>query len=54
MLSISVPHNHEYESCRIDEARNKGLLSLMSLNEAAKEYDDKATIKIEMIQEDIV
>lgn len=39
---------------RIDEARLKGLLSLMSLNEAAREYDEKASLKIEMLQDDVV
>lgn len=51
-LTFLVPHNHEYEASRLDEARSKGLVSLMSLNEAAKEYDEKASMKIEMLQED--
>lgn len=49
-----MPHNHETEDERIDEARQKGLLSLMSLHEAAKEYDEKASIKIEMIHDDSI
>jgi hypothetical protein len=48
-----VPHNHDYEGARIEEARNKGLLSLMSLNDAAKEYDEKASLKIEQLHEEI-
>lgn len=53
-LTFSVPHNHEFETLRIDEAQNKGLLSFMSLNEAAKEYDEKSSMKIEILQEEIV
>lgn len=50
---FSVPHNHEFEGYRIEEARVKGHLTLMSLNEAAKEYDAKAAIKVEMIHEEV-
>lgn len=41
------------EDERIDEARLKGLLSLKSLNEAARDYDEKTSVmKIEMVQEE--
>lgn len=52
-LNISVPHNHEPETERIDEARVKNLVSLKTLCEAAKEYDEKASMKIEMVIEEM-
>jgi len=48
-----VPHNHACEEERIEEARVKNLLSLKTLGQAAKEYDDKASIKIEMVVEEV-
>ena len=47
-----MPHNHNAEDDRIDEARQKGLLTLKSLSEAAKEYDEKASLKIELVAEE--
>jgi hypothetical protein len=49
-----VPHNHHAEEDRIVDARHKGLMSLMSLSEAAREYDEKVSLKVEMIQDDII
>lgn len=51
-IKISVPHNHDPEEDRIEEARSKGQLSKKSLGEAATEYDEKASLKIEMILEE--
>jgi hypothetical protein len=49
-----VPHNHHAEEERIVDARHKGLLSLMSLSDAAREYDEKVCLKVEMIQDDMI
>lgn len=46
---IAVPHNHEVEEERIDEARLKGQLVLKSVGEAAKEYDEKIAPKTDQI-----
>lgn len=53
-LTFSVPHNHDSEDYRIDEARGKGALMLKSLNEASREYDEKSSIKVEMVQDESI
>ncbi|XP_070505989.1 modifier of mdg4-like isoform X5 [Chironomus tepperi] len=47
----NVPHNHEPDYVRIQEARQKGLITLKSLSEAAREYEERVQIKVEMIPE---
>lgn len=42
---FSVPHNHESEDDRIDEARQKGCLHFKTLNEVAEEYDLKVAVR---------
>lgn len=49
-----MPHNHDSEDYRIEEARMKNILMLKSLNEAAQDYDEKTNIKVEMIQEESI
>jgi hypothetical protein len=48
---ILVPHNHQPEISRIDDARKKGLISLKTISEAARDYDERALLKIELISE---
>lgn len=48
-MKFSAVHKHDPEDERIEEARLKGTLTLKTLGEAAKEYDDKMTMKIEMV-----
>lgn len=52
--NILVPHNHEMEDERIDEARCKNQLLLKTLSEAAKEYDEKMTLKADMTVEELI
>lgn len=50
---FAVPHNHESEDERIEDARHKGFLTMKTLSEASLEYDVKATsIKVELIRDD--
>lgn len=49
---FAVPHNHESEDERIDDARQKGFLSMKTLGEASLEYDVKSSIKVELIREE--
>lgn len=44
-FTFSVPHNHESEDDRIDEARQKGCLHFKTLNEVAEEYDLKVSVR---------
>lgn len=50
--NFAVPHNHESEDERIDDARQKGFLSMKTLGEASLEYDVKASIKVDLIREE--
>lgn len=52
--NFSVSHNHDPQDDRIEEARLKGLLSMKSLCEAAKEYDEKSQPKIDLLPELII
>lgn len=49
---FAVPHNHESEDERIEDARQKGFLSMKTLGEASLEYDVKSSIKVELIREE--
>lgn len=51
VINISVSHNHESQEDRIEDARVKGSMSLKSLCEAAKEYEEKSQSKIEILLE---
>lgn len=49
MFQFTVPHNHEPDFNRIKDAHEKGLISLKTLSEAAREYEERSQIKVEMI-----
>lgn len=51
---ITVPHNHEPEYPRILDAQNRGLISLKTLSEAARDYEERAQIKEEMVKVEMV
>lgn len=50
--NFAARHSHEPENDRIEEAKQKGFLSVMSVREAAQECNDKMIMKIEMVNED--
>ncbi|KAG5672374.1 hypothetical protein PVAND_002506 [Polypedilum vanderplanki] len=51
VTNSNVPHNHEPEYTRIQDARQRGLISMKTLSEAAREYDERVQIKVDMMPE---
>lgn len=42
---IVEPHNHRPETGRINEARHKELITVKTLSEASKDYEDRLQMK---------